>query len=325
MRLCRRKFLHLAAGVAALPAMPRIASALDYPTRSVHLIVGFAAGGTQDTVARLIGQWLSNRLGQQFVVENKPGAGGNVAAEVVVRASADGYTLLMVGFSNAVNATLYEHLSFNFIRDVAPIASIVRLPNLLVVHPSVPAKTVPEFIAYAKENPGKITFASAGIGAPNHLGCELFKMMAGVDVVHVPYRGGGPAMTDLLGGHVLAMFESIPVSIEHVKAGKLRALAATTETRLDALPDIPPLADFVPGFEITANYGMGAPKSTPAAIIDKLNGEINAGLADAGMQARFAKLGGTVLPGSPADFAKLIADETEKWGKVIRAAGIKAE
>jgi tripartite-type tricarboxylate transporter receptor subunit TctC len=323
--LPRRQFLHLAAGAAALPIMPRIASALDYPTRSVHVIVGFAAGGTQDTVARLMGQWLSERLGQPVVVENRPGAGGNVGAEVVVRARADGYTLLLVGFSNAVNATLYENLNFNFIRDIAPIASIVRLPNILVVHPSVPAKTVPELIAYAKENPGKVTFASAGIGAPNHLACELFKIMAGVDVVHVPYRGGGAALTDLVGGHVLAMFESIPVSIEHVKARELRALAVTTATRLDALPDLPPVADFVPGFEITANYGVGAPKSTPAAIIDRLNSEINAGLADANMQARLAKLGGTVLPGSPADFTKLIADETEKWAKVIRAANIKAE
>jgi tripartite-type tricarboxylate transporter receptor subunit TctC len=325
VKLPRRLFLHLAAGVAALPAMPHIASALDYPTRSVHLIVGFAAGGTQDTVARLVAQWLTNRLGRQFVVENKPGAGGNVAAEAVVRSPADGYTLLMVGFSNAVNATLYRNLGFNFIRDIAPIASIVRLPNVLVVHPSVPAKTVPELIAYAKENPGRVTFASAGVGSPNHLACELFKMMAGVDVVHVPYRGGGAAITDLLGGHVLAMFESIPVSIEHIKARELRALAVTTPARLDALPDIRPVADFVPGFEITANYGVGAPNNTPAAIIDKLNGEINAGLADADMQARFAKLGGTALPGSPADFGKLIADETVKWGKVIRATGIKGE
>jgi tripartite-type tricarboxylate transporter receptor subunit TctC len=325
MKLPRRQFLQLAAGAAALPVMPRIASALDYPARSVRLIVGFAAGGTQDTVARLMGQWLSNRLGRQFVVENRPGAGGNVAAEAVVRAAADGHTLLLVGFSNAVNATLYQNLSFNFIRDIAPIASIVRLPNVLVVHPSVPADTVPALIAYAKANPGKLTFASAGIGAPNHLGCELFKTMAGVDVVHVPYRGGGPAMTDLLGGHVLAMFESIPVSIAHIKARELRALAVTTATRLEALPDIPPVADFVPGFEITPNYGMGAPKNTPAAIIDKLNSEINAGLADADMKVRLANLGGTALPGSPADFAKLIVDETEKWGKVIRAAGIKVE
>ena len=325
MRIPRRRFLHLLASAAALPAATRAARGASYPTRRVRLVVGFAAGGTQDTIARLIGQWLSERLGQTFVIENRPGAGGNIAAETVVHAPPDGYTLLLVGFSNAVNATLYDNLGFNFIRDIAPIAGIVRLPNVLEVNPSVPARTVPQFIEYLKANPGKVTFASAGNGSPNHLAAELFKMTAQVDIVHVPYRGGSAAMADLLGGHVQAIFESIPVSGEYIKAGKVRALAVSTPARLTALPDLPPLADFLPGYEISGLYGLGAPRNTPPEIIDKLNKEINAALADPAMKHRFDDFGATVFPGSPADFAKLIADETEKWGKVIRAANIRPE
>jgi tripartite-type tricarboxylate transporter receptor subunit TctC len=325
MKTPRRRFLRLVASAAALPAAMRGARGAGYPTRRVRLVVGFAAGGTQDTVARLIGQWLSERLGQTFVIENRPGAGGNIAAETVVNAQPDGYTLLLVGFSNAVNATLYDNLGFNFIRDIAPIAGIVRLPQVLEVNPSVPARTVPEFIDYLRANPGKVTFASAGNGSPNHLAAELFKMMAQVDIVHVPYRGGSAAMADLLGGHVQAIFESIPVSGEYIKAGKVRALAVTTPARLPALPDLPPLAEFLPGFEISGLYGLGAPRNTPADIIDTLNKAINAALTDPAMKRRFDDFGATVFPGAPAAFAKLIADETEKWGKVIRAANIRPE
>ena len=321
----RRQFLHLAAGAAALPAVSRIARAQTYPTRPVRIIVGFPPGGAADIAARLMGQWLSERLGQPFVIENRPGAGSNIATEAVVRAPADGYTLLLVSTSNAINATLYDKLNFNFIRDIAPVAGIIRVPHVMEVNPSVPAKTVPEFIAYAKANPGKINMASAGIGAAPHVSGELFKMMTGVDMVHVPYRGAAPALTDLLGGQVQVMFDTMPSSIEYIRAGKLRALAVTTATRSEALPDIPTVGDFVPGYEASAWYGVGAPKNTPAEIVDKLNKEINAGLADPKMKARLADLGGTVLAGSPADFGKLIADETEKWAKVVKFAGIKPE
>jgi tripartite-type tricarboxylate transporter receptor subunit TctC len=325
MKLPRRKFLHLAAGAAAFPVATRIASAESYPSRPVHIIVGFPPGGATDINARLIGQWLSERLGQPFIIENRPGAGSNIGTELVVHAVPDGYTVLLAGPPTAINATLYEKLNFNFIRDIAPIASIVREPLIMAVNPSVPAKTVPEFIAYAKANPGKINMASAGNGSVVHIAGELFKMMAGVDMVHVPYKGGGPGVTDLLGGQVQVMFATAPSSIEFVRAGKLRALAVTTATRLAALPDIATVGEFVPGYEASGFYGLGAPKNTPLEIIDKLNKEINASLADPKMRARVAETGGTVLAGSPTDFEKLIAEETDKWGKVIRAANIKPD
>jgi tripartite-type tricarboxylate transporter receptor subunit TctC len=321
----RRQFLHLAVGVAALPISSRIALAQSYPSRPVRIVVGFPAGGGVDIVARLMGQWLSERLGQPFIIENRPGAATNIATEAVVRAAADGYTLLLVHSSNAMNATLYEKLNFNFIRDIAPVASIIVVPNVMLVHPSVPAKTVAEFIAYAKANPGKINFASGGIGGPSHLAGELFKAMAGVNLVHVPYRGGGPAVNDLLGGQVQVYFASTPASIEYIKAGTLRALAVASATRSEMLPDIPTVGEFVPGYEAPTWYGLGAPKNTPAEIVDKLNNEINAGLADPKLRVRLADLGGTVMMGSPADFGKLIADDTEKWAKVIRSANIKPE
>jgi tripartite-type tricarboxylate transporter receptor subunit TctC len=321
----RRQFLHLAAGAAALPAVSRVAWAQAYPSRPVRIIVGFAPGGNSDITARLIGQWLSERLGQQFVIDNRPGGGGNIGTEAVVRASPDGYTLLMVGSYNAVNATLYDKLNFNFIRDVAPVAGIIVVPNVMVVNPSVPAKTVPELIAYAKANPGKLTMASAGSGTQSHVSGELFKMMASVDMVHVPYRGGGPAFNDLLSGQVQVMFPTTVSSIGYIRAGRLRALAVTTATRSDALPDIPTIAEFLPGYEATGWNGIGAPKNTPVEIIDRLNKEINAALADPKMKSRLADLGGTVLPGSPAEFGKHIAEETEKWGKVVRFTGIKAD
>jgi tripartite-type tricarboxylate transporter receptor subunit TctC len=325
VKLPRRTFLHLAAGAAALPAVSRFAWAQAYPTRPVRIVVGLAPGGTNDFVARLMGQWLSERLGQQFVIENRPGAGGNIGTEAVVRAPADGYTLLLVGAWSAFNATLYAKLNYNFIRDIAPVASIGRVPLVMVVNPSVPAKTVPEFIAFAKANPGKISMASAGNGTTPHVAGELFKMMAGVDLIHVPYRGNGPAITDLLGGQVQVLFAGAPESIEHIRAGRLRPLAVTDTTRLEVLSDIPTVAEFVPGYEASAWFGVGAPRNTPAEIIHSLNKEINAALADPNMKARLADLGGTVLAGSPADFGKLIAEETEKWGKVIRAANIKPE
>ena len=325
MKLPRRKFLHLATGAAALTALSRIASAQAYPARPVRIIVGFAPGGGADIIARLIGQWLSERLGQQFIIENRPGAGANIGTEAVVRAPADGYTLLVVGGWNAINATLYDKLSFNFIHDIAPVAGIMRVPSVMVVNPSVPAKTIPEFIAYAKANPGKITMASPGTGTGPHIAGELFKMMAGVDMVHVPYRGAGPALTDLLGGQVQVTFASMPSSVGYIRTGKLRALASTAATRSAALPDVPTVGEFVPGYEASGWFGIGAPKDTPAEIVGKLNNEINAALADPNMKARLVDLGGTVLALSPADFGKLIADDTEKWGKVIRAAGIKAE
>ena len=325
MKLPRRQFLHLVAGAAALPVVSRFAWAQAYPSRPVKIIVSFAAGGPTDILARLTAQWLSERLGQQFVVENRPGGGGNIGTEAVVRASPDGYTLLMAGGNNAINATLYDKLNFNFIRDIAPVATIIRAPQILVVNPSVPAKSVPEFIAYAKANPGKIHMASGGTGTPPHLAGELFKMMAGVDLIHVPYRGNGPAFNDLIGGQVQVMFPSPVGLLEYIQAGKLRALAVTTATRSDALPDIPTMAEFVPGYEASGWFGVGAPRNTPSEIIDKLNKEINAGLADPKMQARLADFGGTPLVLSPADFGRLIAEETEKWGNVIRALSIKAD
>jgi tripartite-type tricarboxylate transporter receptor subunit TctC len=325
MNLPRRQFLHLAAGAAALPAVSRLAWAQAYPTRPVRIIVGAAPSGSFDIMARLIGQRLSEQLGQPFVIDNRPGAVGNIATEAVVRSPADGYTLLLVGAPHAINATLYDKLNFNFIRDIAPVAGIDREPLVMAVNPSVPARTVPEFIAYAKANPAKISMASAGNGTPSHVSGELFKMMAGVNMVHVPYRGGGPALPDLLAGQVQVMFPSMSSSIEYVRTGKLRALAVTTATRSDALPQVSTVSDFVPGFEATLWTGIGAPKNTPADIVDKLNREINAGLADPTIKARLADLGGTPLVGSPADFGKLIADETEKWAKVVKFAGIKAD
>jgi tripartite-type tricarboxylate transporter receptor subunit TctC len=325
MKLPRRNFLYLAAGAAALPSLSCIARAQAYPSRPVRVIVGFAAAGALDIVARIMGQRLSERLGQPFVIDNRPGAGGNIGTEAVVRASPDGYTLLMVSSANAINATLYDKLNFNFIRDIAPVATIIGNTYVMVVHPSMPAKTVPEFIAYAKANPGKINMASAGNGSPPHVAGELFKMMAGVKLIHVPYRGGGTALPDLLAGQVQVYFATTVASIEYIRAGKLRPLAVTTATRSDALPDVPTVSEFVPGYETSFWYGIGAPKKTPIEIVDKLNSEINAALADPKITARLADLGATVLPGSPADFAKLIADDTEKWGKVIRALNIKAE
>src|SRR5215467_13967542 len=325
MKLPRRNFLHLAAGAAALPAMSRFVWAQAYPSRPVHWIVGFAPGGSADIVARLMSQWLSERLGQSFIIENRTGAATNVAAEAVVRAPADGYTLLFVTATNAINTTLYEKLSFNLTRDIVPVASLIRAPSVLEVNPSVPAKTVPEFITYAKANPGKINFASGGIGTPGHVDGELFKMMAGVDLVHVPYRGGAPVMTGLLGGQVQVLFGSTSLTIEQIRAGKLRPLAVTTATRWEGLPDLPTVGEFLPGYEASAWSGIGAPRNTPAKIIDTLNKEINAALADPKMKARIADLGGTVLTGSPTDFGKFIADEIEKWAKVIRAANIQPE
>jgi tripartite-type tricarboxylate transporter receptor subunit TctC len=325
MKLPRRQFLHLTAGAAALSAVSHFAWAQAYPTRRVRLVVGFPPGGGTDITARLIGQWLSERLGQQFVIENRPGAGSNLATEGVARAAADGYTLLLASTAHAINATLYDRLNYNFLRDIAPVAGIIRVPNVMEVNPSLPPKSVSEFIAYAKANPGKVNYASGGNGTAQHLSGELFKMMTGVVMVHVPYRGDAPALTDLIGGQVQVMFGSIPPSVEHIRAGKLRALAVTNATRSEALPDIPTVSDFVPGYEASAWYGIGAPRNTPAEIVDKLNKEINAALSDPKIKARLADLGGTVLSGSPADFGKLIADETEKWGKVIRAANIKPE
>jgi tripartite-type tricarboxylate transporter receptor subunit TctC len=325
MNRLRRQFLHLAASAAALPVVSRVARAQAYPTRPVRIIVGFTPGSASDIIARLMGQWLSERLGRQFLVENRPGAGTNIGTEAVVRAPADGYTLLLVNSSNAINATLYDKLSFVFLRDIVPVAGILRAPLFLVVHPSFPAKTVPEFIAFAKANPGKVTMASPGNGSSPHVSGELFKMMAGIDMTHVPYRGGGQVMTDLIAGQVQVSFIGLTVAIEHIRSGKLRALAVAAATRSDVLPDIPTVSDFVPGYEASAFWGVGAPKNTPAEIVDKLNKEINAGLADPKIKARLADLGGTVLPGSPADFGKLIADDTERWAKVIKSAGIKPD
>jgi tripartite-type tricarboxylate transporter receptor subunit TctC len=325
MRLCRRQFLHLAAGATTLPAVSRIARAQIYPTRPVRIIVGFPAGGVTDITARVTGQWLSERLGQQFVIENRPGAATNIATEAVIRAPADGYTLLLANATNAINATLYERLNFDFIRDVVAIASIVETPFVMVVNPSFSAKTVPEFIEYAKANPGKLSMASAGSGSAPHVAGELFKMMADINMPHVPYRGDAPAITDLIGGQVQVYFATMGGSIEYIRGGKLRPLAVTTTTRSAALPDIPTMADFLPGYEATAWLGLVAPKNTPAEIAEKLNKEINTALADPRTKARFAELGLTVLPGSRADFEKLIANDTEKWAKVIKFAGAKPD
>jgi len=321
----RRQFLHLAAGAAALPAASRFAFAQAYPMRPVRLIIPAAAGGAVDILARLMGQWLSERLGQPFIIENRPGGGGNIGTEAVVRASPDGHTLLMVGSYNAVNATLYAKLNFDLMRDIAPVASVIRGAYVMVVNPSVPAKTVPEFIAYAKANPGKVTMASSGIGTPPHVAGELFKMMAEVNLVHVPYRGSGPALVDLLAGQVQVSFPSMTSSIGYIRAGTLRALAVTTAERSDALPDIPTVGEFVPGYEASAWYGIGAPRNTPVEVIDKLNKEINAGLADPKIKARLADLGNAPLALSPADFGKLIAEETKKWAKVVKFSGAKAD
>ena len=324
MKLARRAFLRLAGGVAGLPVIPRVAWAQNYPTRPVRIVVGFAPGGSTDLLARLMGQWLSDRLGQQFVIENRPGAAGNIATEAVARATPDGYTLLLIDTQPAINVTLYDKLNFDFIRDITPVAGITRVPAVMVVNPSVPAKTVPEFIAYARTNPGRLNFASPGNGTGPHLAGELFKAMTGVDIIHVPYRGAAPALTDLLGGQVHTYFMATLASMDYIKAGSLRALAVTTSTRSDLLPDVPTLAEFAPGYETSTWFGIVAPKNTPAEVVDKLNKEINAGLVDSKIKVWLAEIGGTALAGSPANFGKLIADETEKWSKVIRFAGIKA-
>jgi tripartite-type tricarboxylate transporter receptor subunit TctC len=325
MNRLRRRFLQLAGAAAAAPALPRRASALDYPVRQVRLIVGFAPGGSTDITARLIAQWLSEHLGQQFIIENRPGAGTNIATEAVVNSIPDGYTLLLVGASAAVNATLYDKLSFNFLRDIVPVGGIIQVPSVMAVNLSLPTRTVREFIDYAKANPAKINMASGGSGSAPHISGELFKLMTGVNMTHVPYRGEALALTDLLGGQVQVCFSSLPATIEYVRTGKVRALALTAAGRLETLPDIPTVSQFVPGYEASFWYGIGAPVSTPAEIVDKLNAEINAALADPRMKARLAELGATVLPGSPADFGKLIAAETDKWRKVIRAANIRAD
>jgi tripartite-type tricarboxylate transporter receptor subunit TctC len=325
MTIPRRRFLHLAAGAAAWPVLPRIARAQAWPSRPVRIVVGFPAGGATDIQARLMGQWLSDRLGQQFIVENRGGASGNIATEAVARAPADGYTLLQIVTPHAINAALYSNLGFDFIRDIAPVICAARLAYVVVVNPSVPVTTIPEFIAYAKARPGQINYGSAGHGTPQNIACELFKMMAGVNLVHVPYRGGAPATSDLVGGHLDVIFSPVSESIEHIKAGKLRALAVTTTARLDVLPDIPTVADFVPGYEASGFAGIGAPKNTPADIIDLLNRELNAGLADTKIRTRIVELGGTVLGGTPAEFGTILTEAIAKWTRVIRFAGIKVE
>jgi len=317
--------LHLAAGAAALARVSHIARAQAYPSRPVRIMVGFAAGSANDILARLMAQWLSERLGQQFIVETRPGASGNLAAEAVARARPDGYTLLLSGSTDAINATLYDNLNFNFIRDIAPVAGIARAPHLMVVHPSFPANTVGEFIAYAKANPGKITMASAGVGSTSHMSGELFKMMAGIDLLHVPYRGQVPALTDLLGGQVQVDFATMPPSIGYVRSGTLRALAVTSPTRSEALPNVPTVGTVLPGYDASTANGLGVPRNTPAEIVHILNKEINAALADAKVRAHLADLGGTVLPGSPADFGKLLTEEVDKWSKVVKASGAKPE
>ncbi len=325
MKLPRRQFLHLAAGAVALPAVSRIAKAETYPSRPVRFIIGYTPGGSADITARLMGQWLTERLGQPFIVESRAGAGSNIGTEAVIRSLPDGYTILLAAPANAINASLYAKLNYNFLRDVSPVAGIIRFPNVMEVNPSVPAKTVPEFITYAKANPGKINFASSGSGSTIHMSAELFKMMTGIDMVHVPYRGSALAMTDLLGGQVQVMFDNVPSSLEQIRSGKLRPLAVTTSMRSEALPDVPTVADFVPGYESSAWYGVAVPKGTPPEIIDTLNREINTGLADPKLRARFTELSAAVLPGSPADFGKLLVDETEKWAKVVKFSGAKAD
>jgi tripartite-type tricarboxylate transporter receptor subunit TctC len=325
MKFRRRQLLQFGAAAVAAAAGSQGAWAQAYPSRPVRLIVGYAAGGSTDVIARLIGQWLSERIGQQFIIENRPGAGTNIATEAVVNAPADGYTLLVVGTPAAINATLYERLNFNFLQDIAPVAGIIRVPLVMQVNPLVPVRTVPEFITYAKANPGKVNMASAGNGSSDHVAGELFKMMTGVNMVHVPYRGAGPALIDLIGGQVQVIFEPTPSSIEYIRTDKLRALAVTAATRSPALPDVPTLDDFVPGYEASAWFGIGAPRRTPAVVIDKLNKEINVAFGDPRIKARFAELGGTALVGSPAEFGKLVADETEKWAKVVKFSGAKPE
>jgi tripartite-type tricarboxylate transporter receptor subunit TctC len=326
MRLPRRDVLRLAAGAAVLPAVSRVALAqAAYPSRPVRIVVAYAAGGGVDITARLIGQWLSERLGQSFLTENRPGGGGNIGTEAVVNAAPDGYTLVLATVPNAVNATLYEKLNFNFIRDIAPVAGIIRVPMAILLHPSVPAKTVPEFIAYAKANPGKVNMASAGTGSAPHMAGELFNVMAGVNMVHVPYRGQGPALADLLGGQVHVLFATTPGTVDYIRTGKLRALAVTTAARAQVLPELPPVAEFVPGYEASQWYGVGAPKNTPAEVISKLNTEIGAALTDAAMKTRFADIGGEPLAGSPREFGKLLVEETEKWAKVVKFAGLRPE
>jgi tripartite-type tricarboxylate transporter receptor subunit TctC len=325
MRLPRRQFLQLIAGAVAPTAVSRRVWAQDYPARPVRIVVGFAAGGPTDILARLVGQWLSARLNQQFIIENRPGASGNTATEAVVNAAPDGHMLLLIAPANMINATLFDRLNFDFVADIAPVASILRTYYVMEVNPAVPARTVAEFIAYAKANPGMINMASAGSGTPQHVAGELFKMMTGIDMVHVPYRGAVPALTDLLGGHVQIMFDNLASSLEYVRAGKLRPLAVTTAARFPGLPDVPTVAEFVPGFEASAQFGLGAPKRTPAAILDRLNREINAGLADPELRAKLGDLGGTVVATSPAEFGKLIAEETAKWGRVVKFSGAKPD
>jgi len=325
MKLPRRVFLRLAAGAAALPYVSRIASAQSYPARPVRVIIGYPPGGSADLTARLMAQWLSERLGQQFIVESRPGAGTNLATEAVVKAPPDGYTLLLVAPANAINASLYEKLNHNFVRDIAPVAGINRFPNVMEVNPSVPVKTVPEFIAYAKANPGKLNMASSGAGSTIHVSGELFKMMTGVNMLHVPYRGSAPAMTDMIGGQVQVMFDNLPTSIEHIRAGKLRVLAVTGTARSDLLPEIPTVADFVPGYEASAWYGVGAPKHTPTEIVTKLNATVNAILADPAVKARFDSMGATLITSSPDEFGKYVAEETEKWAKVVKFSGAKPD
>jgi tripartite-type tricarboxylate transporter receptor subunit TctC len=325
MRLPRRTFLRLTAGAVALPAISRIASAQTYPSRPIRIIIGYTPAGSADITARLMGQWLTERLGQTVVIENRPGAGTNLATEAVVRAPADGYTLLLVAPANAINATLFEKLNHNYLRDIAPVAGINRFPNVMEVNPSVPVKTVPEFIAYAKANPGKLSMASSGAGSTIHMSGELFKMMTGINMTHVPYRGSAPALTDMISGQVQVMFDNIPTSIEHIRAGKLRALAVTSTARSELLPDTPIVADYIPGYEASAWYGLGAPRGTPPEIIGKLNTTVNAILADPAVKKKFADMGATLITGSATDFGKYVADETEKWGKVIKFSGAKPD
>jgi tripartite-type tricarboxylate transporter receptor subunit TctC len=323
MRVSRRRFLHRTAGVVAFSALSRAGRAQSYPARPVHIVLGFPAGGSSDVIGRLIAQWLSERLGQPFVFENRPGAGSNIGTETVARAAPDGYTLLWATSANAINASLYSRLNFDFIQDFVPVAGVFRVPNVMEVNPSVPVRTVPEFIAHAKANPGKLNFASGGIGSTQHLAAELFKSMTGIDMHHVPYRGSAPALIDLLSGEVQTMFDLMPASIGYIRDGRLRALAVTTSTPSEALPDLPTLNQFVPGYEASTFNGVAVPRNTPAEVIDVLNAHINAALGDPNIKARLVELGATTLAGSPAQFGKLVADETEKWGNVIRAANIK--